>query len=189
MRYYRTTGLMLTQMQELVCRVAAALPDSWAKKLGRPRSCGLYQAVEIACMYIRHNCPQEFLGDLRYLPARGLADNHEAGAGREGRSGGVRPGGAGRDRTGQGQGLPGKCSSSACSTGIEIVGSSGGGVGDKGYQGTELVAPRKKPKGGEFSRKDKKCNAEVSALPAPVERVIVMRMELVAACSSSSHFM
>jgi hypothetical protein len=28
---------------------------------------------------------------------------------------------------------------------------SGGGFGDKGYQGTGLVTPKKKPKGGELS--------------------------------------
>ena len=56
---------MPTQMQELVWRAGEALSEPWTKKLGRPRSCGLYHAVEIACMYIRHNSPQEFLGDLR----------------------------------------------------------------------------------------------------------------------------
>lgn len=65
MHYYRTTGLMLTQMQELVRRVSQELTEPWRKRLGRPKSCGLYHAVEIACMYIRHNSPQEFLGDLR----------------------------------------------------------------------------------------------------------------------------
>ena len=65
MRYYRTTGLMLSQMQELVCRVREALAEPWNKGIGRPKSCGLYAAVEIACMYQRQNSPQEFLGDLR----------------------------------------------------------------------------------------------------------------------------
>src|SRR5213078_4299160 len=56
---------MLTQMQELACRVSGALAEPWNKGLGRPRSCGLYGAVEIACMYLRQNSPQEFLGDMR----------------------------------------------------------------------------------------------------------------------------
>src|SRR5579875_2946288 len=56
---------MLSQMQELVCRVREALAEPWNKRTGRPRSCGLYAAVEIACMYLRQNSPQEFLGDLR----------------------------------------------------------------------------------------------------------------------------
>ncbi|MGH3319001.1 MAG: transposase family protein [Streptosporangiaceae bacterium] len=51
-------------MQELVGRVRGALPEPWNKPVGRPRSCGLYRAVEIACMYIRHNITQEFLGDM-----------------------------------------------------------------------------------------------------------------------------
>ena len=65
MRYHRTTGLMLSQMQELVRRVQDALTAPWNKKTGRPKSCGLYRAVEVACMYLRQNCTQEFLGDLR----------------------------------------------------------------------------------------------------------------------------
>jgi hypothetical protein len=34
----------------------------------------------------------------------------------------------------------------------EIVGKSGGGIGDKGYQGCDIVIPRKTPPGGELSR-------------------------------------
>src|SRR6266508_1958853 len=52
-------------MQELVRRVQNALAAPWNKKIGRPRSCGLYRAVEIACMYLRQNSTQELLGDLR----------------------------------------------------------------------------------------------------------------------------
>jgi len=33
----------------------------------------------------------------------------------------------------------------------DMVKESGGGFGDKGYQGTGLVTPKKKPKGGELS--------------------------------------
>jgi hypothetical protein len=54
----------------------------------------------------------------------------------------------------------------------EIVRNSGGGIGDKGYQGTSLVTPRKKPKGGELSKRDKEGNAEISALRAAIERVV-----------------
>ena len=67
MSYYRTTGLMLSQMQELACRVHGALAESWNKRIGRPKACGLYEAVEIACMYLRQNGTQEFLGDRRYV--------------------------------------------------------------------------------------------------------------------------
>lgn len=54
-------------MQELVQRVNDALIEPWNKKVGRPKSCGLYRAVEVACIYLRHNSTQEFLGDLRDL--------------------------------------------------------------------------------------------------------------------------
>ena len=65
MRYYRTTGLMVTQMQELVQRVNEALDKPWNKRVGRPKSLGLYKAVEAACMYLRQNATQEFIGDIR----------------------------------------------------------------------------------------------------------------------------
>ncbi len=64
MRYHRTTGLMLSQMQELVYRVQVALINPWKSGSGRPKACGLYAAVEIACMYLRQNCTQEFVGDM-----------------------------------------------------------------------------------------------------------------------------
>ncbi len=54
----------MTQMQELVRRVTAQLTEPWRKPTGRPKSCDLYHAVQIACMYLRQNCSQEFLGDL-----------------------------------------------------------------------------------------------------------------------------
>jgi len=52
-------------MEELVRRVHGRLKKPWNNKVGRPKSCGLYRAVEIACMYLRQNSTQEFLGDLR----------------------------------------------------------------------------------------------------------------------------
>jgi len=48
LRYYRTTGLMLTQMQELACRIHEALTEPWNKGTGRPKSCGLYAAIALA---------------------------------------------------------------------------------------------------------------------------------------------
>jgi hypothetical protein len=55
----------------------------------------------------------------------------------------------------------------------EIVANSGGAIGDKGYQGCEGVAtPRKKPRGGELSLRDKEENKHVSSLRAPVERLV-----------------
>jgi hypothetical protein len=49
---------------------------------------------------------------------------------------------------------------------------SGGGFGDKGYQGTGLVAPKKKPIGGELSMSDKEYNSQIASLRAPVERLV-----------------
>jgi hypothetical protein len=65
LRYYRTTGLIFTQMQELVRRANGALDKPWSKRVGRPKSLGLYKAVEAACMYLRQNAAQEFIGDVR----------------------------------------------------------------------------------------------------------------------------
>jgi hypothetical protein len=43
----------------------------------------------------------------------------------------------------------------------------------EGYQGCEGVAtPRKKPRGGELSIRDKEENKKVSSLRAPVERLV-----------------
>jgi hypothetical protein len=52
-------------MQELALRVGKALTKPWSKPVGRPKSLGLYRAVEVACMYLRQNGTEEFLGDLR----------------------------------------------------------------------------------------------------------------------------
>jgi transposase len=55
----------------------------------------------------------------------------------------------------------------------DIIRQSGGGIADKGYQGCVGVAtPRKRPPGGQLGTRDKECNAEISALRAPVERLI-----------------
>ena len=54
----------------------------------------------------------------------------------------------------------------------DIVKESGGGFGDKGYQGTGLVTPKKKPIGGELSMSDKEYNSQIASLRAPVERLV-----------------
>jgi transposase len=54
----------------------------------------------------------------------------------------------------------------------EILNHSGGTIADKGYQGCGYATPRKKPKGGELSVGDKRENANLSRLRAPVERAI-----------------
>jgi transposase len=54
----------------------------------------------------------------------------------------------------------------------QIVRHSGGGIADKGYQGCGMVTPHKKPEGGELLLWEKKFNASVSSLRAPVERLV-----------------
>ena len=56
---------MITQVQELARRVNEALDEPWNKRTGRPKSLGLYKAVEAACMYLRQNATQEFIGETR----------------------------------------------------------------------------------------------------------------------------
>jgi hypothetical protein len=194
LRYYRTTGLMLSQMQELVARVQEALTDPWDKKTGRPKACGLYRAVEIACMYLRQNATQEFLGDLRDIsqstvsrivatlvpavkavlaefvpsvveaietvngrvclvdgtitPCWSYADHPELWSRKRGTTGfnaqlvGLLDG----EAVYISDPLPGKTHDATAFTETpvaEIVRNSGGGIGDKGYQGRGMVTPRK----------------------------------------------
>jgi hypothetical protein len=54
----------------------------------------------------------------------------------------------------------------------DIVKESGGGFGDKGYQGSGLVTPKKKPKGGELTMSDKEYNSQIASFRAPVERLV-----------------
>ena len=54
----------------------------------------------------------------------------------------------------------------------DILKEAGGGFGDKGYQGTGLVTPKKKPKGDELTLSDKEYNSQISSFRAPVERLV-----------------
>lgn len=53
-----------------------------------------------------------------------------------------------------------------------ILAHANGVIADKGYQGCGYLTPRKKPRGGELSVGDKRENANLSRLRAPVERAI-----------------
>jgi DDE superfamily endonuclease len=224
LRYQRTTGLMASQMQELVVRVHAGLARPWNKPAGRPKACGLYRAVELACMYVRQNASQEFLGDLRGVsqstvsryvaglvpvvtavleefvpsaadaiemvngrvcvvdgtiaPCWSYGDHEELWSRKKGTTGfnaqlvcllGGEP-------VYISDPLPGSTHDSVAfvRSGLaEIVRNSGGGIGDLGYLGCDGVAtPRRKPRGGELSRRDKAENRAVSALRASIEQVI-----------------
>ena len=214
---------MLSQMQELVSRVRGALAEPWNQGHGRPRSCGLYGAVEIACMYLRQNSPQEFPGDLcdisqptvsrivtelvpvvkvileefvpdakdaiemvmgrvvlvdgTITPCWSYEDHPELWSRKKGTTGfnaqlislldgtavfisGPLPRKTHDAKAYEDSGIAG------------IVGNSGGGFGDKGYQGTTLVTPKKKPKGGKLLAWQKEFNAQVSSCRAAVERLV-----------------
>lgn len=215
---------MLTQMQELVARAGEVLTEPWNKPVGRPRSLGLYHAVEVACMYLRQNGTQEFLGDLRDIsqatvsrivtvlvpiikgvleefvpdvedaievvqgrvvlvdgaiaPCWSYADHRELWSRKHGTTGfnaqliGLLDGRA----VYISERLDGHTHDAKAFTETDvatIVQNSGGGIADKGYQGCDgLATPRKKPKHGELSKRDKECNAQISALRAPVERLV-----------------
>jgi hypothetical protein len=210
-------------MQELVARAHTALPKPWNRKRGRPKSCGLYQAVEIACMYLRQNATQEFLGDLRQIsqptvsrivstlvpivkavleefvptaaeaiesvngrvclvdgtitPCWSWADHDELWSRKHGTTGFNAQlvcllNGAAVYISDP---LPGRTHDATAFTATsaaDIVRASGGGIADKGYQGSGMVTPRKKPRGGHLSIGDKKNNAVISGLRAPVERLV-----------------
>jgi transposase len=215
---------MRTQMQELVARAGKVLTEPWNKPVGRPKSLGLYGAVEVACMYLRQNGTQEFIGDLRDVsqatvsrivtvlvpiikavleefvpdardaiqvvkgrvvlvdgaitPCWSYADHRELWSRKHGTTGfnaqlvSLLDGQA----VYISEPLDGRTHDATAFTETdvaEIVRHSGGGIADKGYQGCDgLATPRKKPKGGELGKRDKECNAEISALRAPVERLV-----------------
>jgi DDE superfamily endonuclease/Helix-turn-helix of DDE superfamily endonuclease len=223
LRYYRTTGLILSQMQELVRRVNGALPGPWNKPGGRPKSLGLYKSVEVTCMYLRQNATQEFIGDMRDVsqstisryvaeltplvkavleefvptaeeaiemvrgrvvlvdgtlaPCWSYAGHRELWSKKHQATGfNVQLvsllGGEAAWISGP---LPGKTHDANAyrATGAAgIVEMSGGGFGDKGYQGTGLVTPKKKPRGGELTTADKDYNSQIASFRAPVERLV-----------------
>ena len=223
MRYYRTTGLMHDQMQELACRVHGALKAPWKKKTGRPKSCGLYKAVQIACIYLRQNITEESIGDMNDISQSTVSrivtvivplvksvleefvpDAREAIEVVKGRvvlvDGTLAPCWSYAEHqelwnkkhktTGFNAQLislldgtavwisgplPGKTHDAKAfkETGAaDIVEESGGGFGDKGYQGSGLVTPKKKPKGGELTMSDKEYNSQIASFRAPVERLV-----------------
>lgn len=223
LRYYRTTGLELTQMQELVRRVCGALAEPWRKGTGRPRSCGLYQATEIACMYLRHNATQEFIGDMldvsqptvsrivtvlvpvvksvleefvpsaedaielvkgrvclvdgTIVPCWSYAGHDELWSRKHGTTGFNTQFICLLDGTPIyiSDPLPGSTpdvTAFKATPVADIIKNSGGGIADKGYQGTGMITPKKKPPGRELSESDKDYNFQVGSLRALAEQVV-----------------
>jgi len=223
LRYYRTTGLIVTQMQELVRRVNNALDKPWNKHSGRPKSLGLHKAVEAACMYLRQNATQEFIGDCQdtsqptisrytavlvplvksvleeFVPSAADAievvkgrvilvdgtltpcwsyEEHQELWNKKHKTTGFNAqlisllDGTAAWVSGP---LAGKTHDAKAfkETGAaDILKEAGGGFGDKGYQGTGLVTPKKKPIGGELTLSDKEYNSQISSFRAPVERLV-----------------
>jgi hypothetical protein len=214
---------MLSQMQELVTRAQRRLEEPWNKPVGRPKSCGLYRAVEIACMYVRQNGTQELLADLRGIsqstvsrivtvlvplvkevleefvpnaeeaiqmvqgrvclvdgtitPCWSYAEHPELWSRKHGTTGFNAQLVSLLDGTPVyvSDPLPGKTHDATAFIGTpvaEIVRHSGGAIADKGYQGHIEATPRKTPPGGQLSKNDQQCNAEISAMRAPIERVV-----------------
>jgi hypothetical protein len=214
---------MISQMQELVARIQDNLTRPWKARTGRPRSCGLYTAVEMACMYLRQNVTQEFLADLMgtsqptvsraltdlvpvvkavleefvpdakeaievvrgraclvdgtITPCWSYADHPELWSRKHGTTGFNVQLLSLLDGTPVyvSDPLPGRTHDAKAfeETPIaEIVRNSAGAIADKGYQGHIEAIPKKTPKGGNLSPMDKKCSAEISALRAPIERVV-----------------
>jgi hypothetical protein len=214
---------MTTQMQELVALVGKALTTPWNTAVGRPKSLGLYRAVEVACMYLRQNGTQEFIGDLcdvsqptvsrivtvlvpvvkavlaefvpdvevairmvtdrvvlvdgTITPCWSYAGHPQLWSRKKGTTGfnaqlvGLLDG----TPVSISDPLPGKTHDAAAFTETpvaQIVQNSGGAIADKGYQGHVEATPRKTPPGGSLSTRDKECNAEISALRAPIERFV-----------------
>jgi hypothetical protein len=215
--------LQLTQIQELVRRVQGSLAAPWKKTTGRPKSCGLYHAVEIACMYLRHNSTQEFIGDLRDIsqptvsrivtvlvpiikavleefvpnaqdairmvkgkvclvdgtitPCWSYAEHRELWSHKHGTTGfcvqfiGLLDG----TPIWISDPLPGNTHDKKAFDNTEttdIIKKALAGIGDKGYQGADLFTPTKKPRHRKLSKGEKTANAALSALRAPIERVV-----------------
>ena len=213
----------MTQMQELVVRAQNALTVPWNKGVGRPKSLGLYRAVEVACMYLRQNGTEEFIGDLcdisqstvsrivttlvpiiktvlkefvpnvkdaivlvkgravlvdgTITPCWSYAEHPELWSRKKGTTGFNAQLVSLLDGTAVyiSDPLPGKTHDAAAFTETpvhEIVQNSGGAIADKGYQGHIDATPRKTPKGRELITRDKESNDEITALRAPIERVV-----------------
>ena len=214
---------MPTQMEELVRRVHVTLTEPWHNKRGRPRAVALYHAVEIACMYIRQNGTQEFIGDMRYIsqptvsriittlvpiikavleefvpnakdairmvkgkvclvdgtitPCWSYAEHRELWSRKHGTTGfcvqliGLLDG----TPIWISDPLPGNTHDKAAfdnTATTDIIKKAEAGIGDKGYQGAELFTPTKKPRGRKLSKGERTANAALSALRAPIERVV-----------------
>ncbi|MGH3943046.1 MAG: transposase family protein [Pseudonocardiaceae bacterium] len=64
LRFERISGLNEEQLDELECRVAELLEESWDKGQGRPRGLTLREALVVACGYLRQNIIEDVWADI-----------------------------------------------------------------------------------------------------------------------------
>ena len=64
MRYHRTFGLDIEQLDALEKCIEEILPEPWNKGTGRPKSLSLREAIMVALLYKRQNITEEVIADL-----------------------------------------------------------------------------------------------------------------------------
>jgi transposase len=64
LRYQRTFGLNIEQLDELEERIEDILPEPWDKGIGRPKSLSLREAIMVTLLYKRQNMIEEVIADL-----------------------------------------------------------------------------------------------------------------------------
>ena len=64
MRYHRTFGLDAEQLDELQELIEELLAEPWDKRIGRPKSLSLREAIIVTLLYTRQNLIEEVIADL-----------------------------------------------------------------------------------------------------------------------------
>lgn len=64
LRYHRTFGLNVEQLDELEKRIEDILPQPWDKGTGRPKSLSLREAIMVTLLYKRQNMIEEVIADI-----------------------------------------------------------------------------------------------------------------------------
>jgi len=64
LRYHRTFGLDIEQLDALEKCIEEILPEPWNKGTGRPKSLSLREAIMVALLYKRQNITEEVIADL-----------------------------------------------------------------------------------------------------------------------------
>jgi len=64
LRYHRTFGLDIEQLDALEKCIEEILPEPWNKATGRPKSLSLREAIMVALLYKRQNIIEEVIADL-----------------------------------------------------------------------------------------------------------------------------